>query len=186
MRKHQFSVPPVSRSNLRTYAKLFRQAFGLNEPCLDVVGLLDTLPMITRLLKNDEVNYDIISDSDWHHLYNDNDYAVYNLKDKVIYIKESVYLGADRGNHRDRFTITHEIAHSLLLNEATVQFCRSDLEDIPLYRDPEWQADCLAGELLMPYAYCCNLSVDDIMHNCQVSRKAAQIQFKSYHKLFKW
>lgn len=184
MRKHQFSVPPVSRLNLRMYARLFRRTFGLNDPCLDVIGLLDTLPEITRLLIKAEVHHDIISDSEWHQYYNDNDYAVYNLNNKTIYIRESVYLSAERGNPRDRFTITHEIAHALLLNETTVQFCRSDAQSIPLYRDPEWQADCLAGELLVPYDYCKYLSIQDIMDVCQVSRKAAQTQLNTFPKIY--
>ena len=185
MRKHQFSVPPMSRNNLRELARLFRHAFSLNGPCLDVIGLLETLPRISKLLLKTEVHYDIVSDSDWHQLYNDNDYAFYNLSDKVINIKESVFLGAERNNPRDRFTITHEIAHALLLNESTVQFCRSDTTNIPPYRDPEWQADCFAGELLMPYDYCRKLSIDEIMCICKVSWQAAQTQFNSYHKLFK-
>jgi Zn-dependent peptidase ImmA (M78 family) len=167
--------------NLRNYARLFRNTFGLTEAYLDVIGLLVTLPRITKVLLNTEVNADVISDYDWHHFYNDNDYAFYNLKDKVINLKESVYMGAESGNGRDRFTITHEIAHVLLLNESTIQFCRSETETVPKYRNPEWQADCLAGELLMPYDFCRNLSIEDIMNNCQVSKQAAQTQYKFYH-----
>ena len=91
MRKHQFAVPAVSRNSLRYIAKLFRSAFNLNAPRLDVVGLLETLPSISKLLLKTEVNYDIVSDNDWHQLHNDNDYAFYKLIEKIIYIKESVF-----------------------------------------------------------------------------------------------
>jgi len=46
------------------------------------------------------------------------------------------------------------------------------------YEDPEWQADCFAGELLMPYHLIQEMSKEEIMQKCKVSFTAACNQSK--------
>ena len=166
-------VPPCSRLDLRMLAQEFRRKINLKGPFLDIIGLLDLLP---SLFPGKNITYDVIDDITWDRYLNKNAHASYNLEKKVIYIRESIFERACQGKGRDRFTIAHEIAHSMLLEKAKINFNRSSSNKIPSYKDPEWQANCLAGELLIPYERCKNMSVDEIVKNCGVSYQAARYQ----------
>ncbi len=166
-----YEVPPVSRHDLRVYAKNIRNNLGLSQaPYFPIVALLEAMyPM--------GINQDIFDDDDWNRKFGKAKHAVYSLTDRIINIKQSVYDGAVADCGRDRFTIAHEIAHALLLDGHNVQVAKSrGTENIPVFKDPEWQADCLAGELLMPYHLCRNMSVQDIMVQCKVTEQAARCQ----------
>ncbi len=169
-----YEVPPLSRLQIRHLAKYVRNIFNISTPMLPVIDLLEVLHQFG-------VNEDIVDDVSWEKQFGINKYAEYNLKSKVISIKESVYNGAVLGNGRDRFTIAHEIAHALLLDGSSVKVSRS-LSGVnhKCYCDPEWQADCLAGELMVPYHLCKNMTVDQIMQQCGVSRQAALTQMSKF------
>ena len=76
-------------------------------------------------------------------------------------------------------TIAHELGHYF-----TICFCGFKLErnftnkKIKAYRDPEWQAKCFAGELLVPAHLMKGCSVGEIIEECGVSYDAAKIQYK--------
>jgi hypothetical protein len=53
---------------------------------------------------------------------------------------------------------------------------------IPRYRDPEWQANTFAGELMAPYELVKDMSAEEIAVKCKMSRQAAKIQYNEYHK----
>lgn len=166
-----YIVPPLGRLGLRAYAKKIREILGVTEIYFPITELLECLHYING------VNYDIFDDVEWDKRFGKDKHAQYNLSDKVIYLKESVYLGALENKGRDRFTIAHEIAHALLLDEKSIKFNRDIPNGIPpLYVNPEWQADCLAGELLIPSNLCKNLSVTEIAYSCAVTEKAAKYQ----------
>lgn len=82
--------------------------------------------------------------------------AVYNTKDNFIYIKESVLTEIEEGNYRSNFTLAHELFH--YLQHQVLGFEFEEVEDRKTYEDPEWQANCYAGELLLPTDY---LNMDD-------------------------
>ena len=166
-------VLPCSRLDLRMLAQEFRRKINLKSPFLDIIGLLDLLP---SLFPGKNIAYDIIDDITWDRYLNKNAHASYDLEEKIIYIRESIFERACQGKGRDRFTIAHEIAHAMLLEKAKINFNRSSSNKIPSYKDPEWQANCLAGELLIPYEMCKNMSVDEIVKNCGVSYQAARYQ----------
>ena len=83
-----------------------------------------------------------------------------NPQSKTICISEETYKKLpDDG--RSRFTGCHEFAHVVLhrnqmhrrmitLNPTLDYYFRSKREELKSYIDPEWQADYLAGVLLMP------------------------------------
>lgn len=169
-----YEVPPLSRLQIRRIAKNVRSIFNITTPMLPVVDLLEVLHQFG-------INTDIIDDLTWVKQFGINKYAEYNLMSQVISIKESVYDRAVLGIGRDRFTIAHEIAHALLLDGSSIKVSRSSNgSSQKCFCDPEWQADCLAGELLVPYDHCKNMSVEDIMHNCGVSRQAALTQMSKF------
>lgn len=165
-----YEVPPVSRKNLRVFAKLLRDSFGIKTIKFPVIEFLEALDGFG-------VYYDIVDDAEWNQCFGVNEHAEYNLVTRTISIKESVYNHAIAGYGRDRFTIAHEIAHALLLDDSELKVAKiRGKQAIPLFRNPEWQADCLAGELLMPYHKCKNMTVTEIAETCQVSLDAAICQ----------
>lgn len=78
----------------------------------------------------------------------ENTYAYYDPINNTMKIDQDVYLRAANGVARDRFTIAHEIGHYFLIDE--IAYTRRENESVPAYRDPEWQANAFASELLMP------------------------------------
>ncbi len=98
-----------------------------------------------------------------------------------------------QGNKRARFTVAHEAAHVLLhgeqLQNGLIQMNRAQ-EKIPVYQQPEWQANTGAGALLMPSERLKLLFqtvpkqdlVAQITQIFEVSRKAAEVRLKQIKK----
>jgi Zn-dependent peptidase ImmA (M78 family) len=100
-----------------------------------------------------------------------------------IILRQDVYNGACHNEGMHRFTVAHEIGHYLLHRQGTITLARLDpKEKIPAYRDPEWQANCFAAELLMPVNLIRNMSVDEVIQSCQVSFSAARVQQRNMYK----
>lgn len=166
-----YIAAPYSRAKLREIANLIRKIFGLLDvKFFPVVQLLEVgLPGIYS-----DFNYEII---EVHKL--PNKYAVTYPSKNLIKIREDVYLGAISGNGRDRFTIAHEIGHFILHKPENIALARNEIvEAIPAYKNPEWQANTFAGELLAPPHIIKGLTISDVVHMCGVSRKVAEIQLE--------
>ena len=128
---------------LRILANTFRFILKLDKTLyFPIVELLD--PMCELL---PDFTYEVVTNDTFVHGI----HADTNIKTGHIRIKESVYDGACNGNGRDRMTIAHELGHyfTLYLCEFKVQrnFAK---KEIPAFADPEWQAKCFAGELMIP------------------------------------
>jgi hypothetical protein len=111
--------------------------------------------------------------------------------DGRVLLSEDTYRNAARGYGRARFTVAHECFHGL---EHRAQIKRSLIDtgelvlhrrqDLPAYKDPEWQANTFAAAILMPatmvrvLAEGVSLSYlpTAIMNAFEVSREAAQIR----------
>lgn len=166
---------PVSRDKLRRLALAIRMMFRKdNEPLLDIVKFIEV-----TLASHPDLSVELIPVEDG---YLHNCYAKAVPTERIIYVRESVYTGACRGIARDRFTITHELAHTFLHRESSISLARVDVgSSIPRYRDPEWQANTFAAELLVPFHLMQDKSIDEIVQSCNVSWSVAQIQ-ASYMK----
>ncbi len=162
------SVSPMSRKRIREVAKNFRQLFGLED-----VLYFPIVRFIEWCLPQLGLDYEVLTVGEMNDTY-----GLTNTKRNILYIREDVYLRAIEGNPRDRFTLCHELGHFLLHTPDRVSFARGD---IPAYRDPEWQANVFAGELMAPYHLTNYMSVDEIMDRCGMSRQAAEIQYNLYH-----
>ena len=88
-------------------------------------------------------------------------------------IRENVYERALEGSGRDRLTMAHELWHLLFHEKSNISYSRMDASEVPTYRNPEWQADAFAGELLMPHDLIQGKSLNTIVKECKVSAKAA-------------
>ena len=132
----------LSRENIRLVAYLFREELGIvNDLYIPVEKLLDRLPEI-----DPDISYEIVLDDE---LDKDTE-AEADVINKTIYIKESVYNKACLGDGRSRMTIAHEIGHIVLVCLCDVRLYRTYKKKVA-YEDPEWQATCFAGELLVGF-----------------------------------
>lgn len=166
-----YSVTPRSRKDLRNLAAQIRKVLGLEDalyfPIVELLDVLEeTLPGFS---------YSIIDDEELP----PNKHAETNVYTGEIRIKQSVYEGARRGKGRDRMTIAHEFSHYMTLCFLGFKLSRTIGGDGPLpYEDPEWQAKCLAGELLVPYDLVRGMSATEVARRCGVSMDAAKYQLK--------
>ncbi len=168
-------VEPKSRTDLRRLARILREHLQLDDVLyFPIVELLDVM---TELFS--DINYEIVEDS----VLSKKVHADTDVRTGHIRIKESVYEGACNGEGRDRMTIAHEIGHYF-----TLCFCGFKLErnfgsrKPPAFRDPEWQAKCFAGELMIPAHLIGGLNKEEIVEQCGVSFDAACVQYKHLPK----
>ena len=106
-------------------------------------------------------------------------YAYTDTAKNIMKIREDCYIRAVQGVPRDRFTLCHELGHFLLHQAGNCQLARGDEGAVPKYRDPEWQANCFAAELMAPGDKIQGMSVEEICMQCGMSRQAAEIQYRA-------
>ena len=136
-------VPPLSIKQIRQIAANVRNSLGIKKPYFPIIDVLElVLPKIYP-------NYSfIIGDNSEM----GNNHGLTYTNEKIIVLKEEVYDSACDGKGRDRMTATHEFSHLIL--HQNIPFARSTSSDlISAFRSSEWQANCLAGELLVSYQH---------------------------------
>lgn len=170
-----YKVEAKSRENLRRLAMSFRQYLGLGDTLyFPIVQILDVLPELFN-----GFNCEIVEDS----VFPDNIHADTDIRTGNIRIKESVYERACRGEGRDRMTIAHELGHYLMLCVCGFKLERNfSGAKTKTCCDPEWQAKCFAGELLVTAHWVDNMFPETIAEKCGVSLDAAQVQYESLKK----
>ena len=159
------SVPPLSLKQIRKRCELIRTIFNiqLNEP-------VDIVKVFEYILTQIGVEFEVVPKHEMGAKHGET-----IPSENRIRIREDVYERACNGYGRDRLTMAHKLGHLLLHRVETITFARED-GDIPPYKDPEWQANAFAGELLAPYEYIKDMSVIDIASYYGVTEKAASIQ----------
>lgn len=141
MKNFQYIAPPRSRRAIRGYAEAVRRLVpGGHEPRLDIVRLLEL-----DLVRLDD-RFEIAILEPWE--MGDN-HALAHLNEHRIEVRLDVYDGACAGSGRDRMTLAHELGHLVLHSDITLSRRMSETPVRP-FEDPEWQAKCFAGELLIP------------------------------------
>ena len=171
-----YLVEGKSRNSLRELANQLRRVLDLENSVY--FPIVETLDVLTEVLFP-EFSYEIVDDNELPK----NTHADTDVLTGHVRIKESVYIGACEGKGRDRMTIAHELGHFLTLCLCGFKLERNfSKEECPPYRDPEWQAKCFAGELLVPAHLIKDLSPRQIAKQCGVSIDAAQIQYRHIHK----
>lgn len=165
------AAEPVSRVSIRKMTRALRELAGLDEE-----EFFPIVHFIEWILANPEdgVELEIVEPNEMEDMY-----GVTNTGKNVMRIRSDVYERAVNGSPRDRFTLCHELGHYLLHQPQYMSYARGE---IPKYRQPEWQANTFAGELMAPYHLVKDMSVDEIMEKCGMSRQAAEIQYHEYHK----
>lgn len=169
-------VPASSRKKLRKVACTVRHALQLNSrPFFPIVDVLEfILPTMDQDYSFEVLSHDEMGDS----------HGLTFPKQKRICVREDVYDGACNGQGRDRFTLAHELGHLILHTNVELKLARKvSQRDIPAYRSSEWQANCFAGELLMPEKWlkkCASSLV--VAEQFGVSIQAAQVQLDKMNK----
>lgn len=122
---------------------------------------------------DDDAHFEIVEADELE----ENEHAVTDIISKTIKIRSDVYEGACNGVGRDRMTIAHEFAHFITLCVCGFRLARSFGDvDVPPYCDPEWQAKCLAGELMIDSDLVKGMSRSEVIEKCGVSYDAAKLQ----------
>ncbi len=166
-----YEVAPLKRMQIRAYADNLRNTLQLNASYFPIIDVLELV--FPRIIPNFLLI--VAAEAEIRNKHG----ITYPDKD-IIYLRQDVYDAACAGKGRDRFTVAHELGHLLL--HKNVSFNRTESlskisEYAPAYKDSEWQADCFAGELLIPSSYLKNYnSISKIASEFGVSERAARTQ----------
>ena len=171
-------VRPTSKVEIRTYAMQIRRLLGYKDN--EYIHAPKLFDLLSALFTEHELDFDYRIMPDEHEVFVDKEEAFTEMSSGIIYIKESVFEQACRRSfNRSAFTLIHELGHYLLhylQEDARLTRVKNDV-DVPIYCDPEWQADTFASEFLMPYDECKKLGISEIRETYHVSRKAAEVRF---------
>lgn len=165
------AAEPLSRLKIRRITRELRELAG----CEDIL-FFPIVHFIEWVLANpvNGMEFEIVEPEEM-----EDTYGTTNTGNNVMRIRSDVYERAVQGNPRDRFTLCHELGHYLLHQPECISYARGG---IPTYRNPEWQANTFAAELMAPMHMIQEMSVEEIMHRCGMSRQAATIQYNEIHK----
>ncbi|QRX80861.1 ImmA/IrrE family metallo-endopeptidase [Glaciimonas sp. PAMC28666] len=164
---HNFKALPMRRVEIRELAFDLRRQLGAANcmwfPILEVVEQVFTrmdLEYFFQVVEKDEMGSS-------HGLTERDGNSV------TIKIRDDIYERAYREEGRDRGTVAHEAGH-YLMHARCPSLHRHFGGEIKTCEDPEWQAKCFQGELLIPRELVQGMSADQIVKQCGVSLEAAQ------------
>lgn len=185
-----FTVAPSSKAELELLAKEILLKF---DPEISAVVKPLNLKLFAEIFVEDTFGWSL----DVQEKLSNNILGYCDPKSKTFVIPEETYNQLDFDG-RSRFTTAHECAHVIKhgtqmvnrmvsMSESGDQLHRKSRVEIKPYIDPEWQANYLAGCLLMPRWHVLkifyeNKSIEStILEICRkflVSKKAAEIRLK--------
>ena len=163
-----YIAEPIQRAELRSLAKAIRKIFQIEDRLyIPVITILEkVMPLLFH-----NFSYEYVPKEE----FPNKKHGETDIVNHIIRIREDVYYGAINGNGRDRMTVMHEISHYLLLVICGIKFERNfEDSDVITYKDPEWQAKALAGEIMCPHDIITSLSPDEIAEKCGISLQAAR------------
>ena len=168
-------APPQSTNSLRDFADKVRTAFvddgEIEFPIMNVIEF-----QLEKIL--DGFYLDV---REPEAMGEDEGRLIVYGKGFALALRLDVYLGAWRGNGRDRFTACHELGHLLMHRTVTLPRTREDSE--PIFVDAEWQADEFAGTLLMSPRHLGRfMDIDDAAKLCRMTGAAAKVMWSKYQK----
>lgn len=170
---HSFIAKPMRRAEIRDLAFDLRKRFGLEDhlrfPIMEFVELI--LPKFDKDYSFEVVEKDELGQS--HGLTEREGQHV------TIKIRSDVYALACDDAGRDRGTVAHEVGH-YLMHARSPALHRHFGGKVDTCQDPEWQAKCFQGELLVPRHLVEGMCASAVAQNCGVSLQAAEYQLNLY------
>lgn len=161
----KFKVESKSRQDLRNMAKEIRTLLGIDDILyFPAARILDIIHRI-----DSEAHFEVVSENE----LKNGDFATTDVINKTIKVRSDIYDKACEDDPFARMVIVHEFSHFITINVYGFELAMSiGNRKIKAYEDPEWQAKCLAGELMMPYDKIKELSVKEIEEKCGVTKQA--------------
>lgn len=166
---NKIPVKPASRQDIWDFVRKIRRAMGVEDKLyFDIVRFLECImPEICPMFV-----FEICPEAEMGNLHGETVPSEHKIR-----IREDVYIGACKGKGRDRLTFAHETGNFFMHDESSVAFCKLGPNgQIPLFRDPDWQADVFGGELLAPSYLIDGMDVKEIQEKCVVSSACAERQ----------
>ena len=165
---NSYMAEPRSTKNIRDLATNLRKVLNLeNVAKFPIIEVIESLHII-----DEDFYYEIVDKETMGNIH-----GLAHPNEHYIQIREDVYERCVKGYGRDRFTVAHELGH-YLLHSSGVTLARLGDEKVQAYRDPEWQANTFAAELLMPINLIDTNDIDEISDKFGVSISAAKIREK--------
>jgi Zn-dependent peptidase ImmA (M78 family) len=169
--------------NFEEIAKIIRTDLGLDDEIyLDAIDFL-------RGLKRHGYIVDYVRVPD--HMMTDAE-AKYVASERKIYLRESVYVGAEKGTNHHRFTVVHEGAHAIQNHqyERKRSFSnRAKLEKkVPSIRRDESSADRLGAALIAPFhraSFNLETTTQQLMKRFGLSAPAAATRHETLSRIYR-
>lgn len=167
-----YRTKPISRKQIRMYAVIFRNIFGVGQTgCFPVLEALNKFPEIFP-----GSCYEIVEESELP----DNVPArcmPIGPESFIIQISDKVYTGAyERNIGGYNAHILHEMCHAFLYAIGYTPLLDRTFRngEIKPYESVEWQAKALCGEVMMPYEETNGMSIRQLVLKYGVSKEAAK------------
>lgn len=162
-----YVAPGLSRRDIRSLTSIVRKICGCeSEPFFPIVQVIES-DLLSFLAPG--FHYEIRDLVDMG-----NNHGLTLIEDGALRFREDIYNRACCGKGRDRMTLAHELGHAML--HVPARLARRMDDDMKPYEDPEWQAKCFAGELLISYDHLLSLNrMGDVSKVFGVSEDAARI-----------
>jgi len=158
----------VSRVNLRELALWIRKTVGYEyKPYFPIVKFMEHV--MPEMFPG--FNYEIVDDDELPNME-----GLTIPRDNLILLPNRVYEDAAAGKGRARFSVSHEVSHYIIIDDSSIALARSD--NILPYQNPEWQANALTSEILLPPHLTAGMSQDRIAAVFGVSNAAANVHIK--------
>ena len=171
MSSGNYRAMPISRNNIRRYVLNLKKMIGWeNQLYFPILYFTENvLPLLIP-----DFQFEVLPKSDMG-----NKHGQTFPSQKLIFIREDIYIGAIEENGRDRLTVAHEVGHLLLHDEKGIYLCRTESPKQKTYEDPEWQASAFGGELLASSWLIRGMTIEEVSRQCRVSTSAAKVQLQS-------
>lgn len=159
----------ISRSNMRELAELIRKSIGFEKkPYFPIVEFMEFV--MPEMFPG--FNYEIVDDCDLSGLE-----GLTIPEKNLIQLPNKVYCDAAFGKGRARFSVAHEVGHYITIDSGSVVLARVG-STVPAYRNPEWQANAFASEILMVPSLSIDMSIAEISKVFGVSNIAANVHIE--------
>ena len=167
-----FEAKPMSRLDIRNFATQVREVLGFKSiPYLDVEEVLEFI--LPRALPGFAYEVRPRGEMGTNH-------GLADPENRFMSLREDVFQGMCDGQGRDRLTVMHEVGHLLLHTKDRIVLRRSTGKP-QSFCDPEWQANCFAGELLVAHTLIDGcLTPADAVEAFGVSHDAAVYQWRQF------